>query len=489
MRKISVLIFCLFVSSSILAQEIPLFTTDFPPEEFAERRARVYEAMGKNGIALIQGAPMPHGYVKFRQYNEFYYLCGVESPYSYLLLNGSTQTATVYLPARNERRERVEGKLFSAEDDQLVRKLTGIDSVSAVGMLSEHLAQLTASNPEIEVYTPLSPPEGYATSRGLAIRRIKDIKADPWDGRISREQNFIKLVKKTVNKEVKDLSPILDQMRLIKSDRELKLIRKATRLSGLALMEAMRSTIPGVWEYELDAVAKFIFFRGGAQGHAYYSLVAGGKNSWYPHYHASKKQLVDGELILMDSGPNVGYYTTDVTRQWPVNGKFEQWQRELYGFYLGCYKAILDEIKPFNTGKEIKQRAAITMEKVLAEATFSKPEYTKAATSFVENYKKSIQSGRYRLGHWVGMAVHDVGQYSGKYLPGMVFTIEPALRVPEEKIYIRLEDMILITKDGIEILSEFVPMDMEEIESLMQEPGILQNYPEVKTLSSGMIPK
>ena len=116
MRKISVLIFCLFVSSSIFAQEIPLFTTDFPPEEFAERRAKVYEAMGKNGIALIQGAPMPHGYVKFRQYNEFYYLCGVESPYSYLLLNGSTQTATVYLPARNERRERVEGKLFSADD-------------------------------------------------------------------------------------------------------------------------------------------------------------------------------------------------------------------------------------------------------------------------------------------------------------------------------------------------------------------------------------
>lgn len=482
-NKISNMIFYLFFCSSLFAQDVPLFTTDFPPEEFAQRRAKVFDAIGNNGIALIQGAPMPHGYVKFRQYNEFYYLCGIETPYSYLLLNAIDRRASVYLPPRNERRERVEGKLLSSDDNELVKKLTGIDAVYAVDLLSDHLKELSSSNPELIVYSPFSPSEGYATSRDLAVRRIQDIKADPWDGRISREQNFLKLVKKTLNSEIKDLSPILDQLRLIKSDRELKLIRKATRLSGLALMEAMRSTDPGVWEYELDAVAKFIFFRNGAQGHAYYSLVAGGTNAWYPHYHASKKQLHDGELILMDSGPNIGYYTTDVTRQWPVNGKFNQGQRDLYGFYLGCYRAILDEIKPYDSVKEIKLRAIKKMEQVLAEATFSKLEYEKAAKSFVENYKRSAQSGRYGLGHWVGMAVHDVGKYGGKYLPGMVFTIEPALRVPEEKIYIRLEDMILITEDGIEILSDFVPLEINDIERLMQEPGILQKYLDVKAIS------
>ena len=138
-KKIPILLFYIVLSSSIFAQEIPLFTTDFTPEEFAQRRSKVYNAIGKNGIAIIQGAPMPHGYVKFRQFNEFYYLCGIETPYSYILLNGASRKTRIYLPARNERRESVEGKLLSADDNQMVRKLTGVDAVHAVGLLAEHL--------------------------------------------------------------------------------------------------------------------------------------------------------------------------------------------------------------------------------------------------------------------------------------------------------------------------------------------------------------
>ena len=477
LKRITITFCCciLIIISSLAAQEgAPLFTTDFSAEEFAQRRAKAYNAMGETGVAVIQGANMPHGYVKFRQTNQFYYLCGIEAAHAYLVLDGRTRQSTIFLQPRNERRERVEGKMLSADDEELVKKLSGIEHVRATSGLGAHLSNLSEENHNRQFYTPFRPAEGLSAPRDMEMRRNREIKADPWDGRISREENFANVLKKALGgAEIKDFSPIIDALRLIKSPREIELIRTATRLSGLALMESMRSTKPGIYERELDAIAKFIFFKNGAQGQAYYSLVAGGTNSSYPHYHAGGKQLVDGELVLMDCAPDYGYYVTDVTRQWPVNGKFSPWQRELYGFYLACYRAILEEIQPNQNGKEIKQRAVERMEKILADTKFSKPEYEKGATAFVANYKRSVRS-RASLGHWVGMAAHDVGAYGGKYLPGMVFTIEPALRIPEEKIYIRLEDMILITEDGAENMSEFVPMDMDAIEQLMQEGGMLQ---------------
>jgi len=239
----------------------------------------------------------------------------------------------------------------------------------------------------------------------------------------------------------------------------------------------MRSTAPGQKEYELDAVAKYVYYRNGAQGEAYYSLIASARNAWYPHYNAGKRTMEDGDFLLMDFAPDVGYYMADVTRMWPVNGKFSAWQRELYGFYLGCYQAILKAIRPGVTAQVIKQEAAREMDRILAATKFSKPSYQSAAREFVSSYAESAKSPRTTLGHWVGMATHDVGQDTGPLRAGMVFTIEPALRVPEEQIYIRLEDMILITDTKAEILSDFVPWDIIGIEKLMAEEGMLQRYP------------
>jgi Xaa-Pro aminopeptidase len=187
--------------------------------------------------------------------------------------------------------------------------------------------------------------------------------------------------------------------------------------------------------------------------------------------------MQDGDFLLMDFAPDVGYYMADVTRMWPVNGKFSPWQRELYGFYLGCYQAILKAIRPGVTAQAIKQVAARDMERILAATKFSKPAYENAAREFVSSYVESAKSPRTTLGHWVGMATHDVGQDTGPLRAGMVFTIEPALRVPEEQIYIRLEDMIVITDTKAEILSDFVPWDIVGIEKLMAEEGMLQRYP------------
>lgn len=164
-------------------------------------------------------------------------------------------------------------------------------------------------------------------------------------------------------------------------------------------------------------------------------------------------------------------------RMWPVNGKFNQWQRELYDFYLACYQAILQAIRPGVTAAQIKQEAVKVMESTLAQSTFSKPHYQTAAKNFVDSYRTGAQNAETYMGHWVGMATHDVGVYTGPLKAGMVFTIEPGLRVPEEKINIRLEDLIVITETGKEIISEFVPMDRAGIEKLMAEKGLLETYP------------
>ena len=454
-----------------------LFTTDFPPEEFAARRTAIYRAIGPHALALLQGAPSPAGYARFRQSNEFYYVTGIEAPHAYVLLDGATSRATLFLPHRNERRESSEGKVLSAEDDAEIRKFSGIDAVAGTDLLGEHLASAARTSGRL-LFTPMSPAEGAAMSRDLGIRVVGDRTADPFDGGASREGLLVQALRTRFPQfDVRDLTPTLDNLRLVKSPRELTLIRKATRLSGLALMEAMRSAAPGVYERELDAMAKYVFYRNGAQGEAYYSLIASAGNAWYPHYNAGKRQMRDGDFLLMDFAPDLGYYMSDVTRMMPVSGTFSPWQRELYGFYVTVYRAVLDAIRPGVTPQAIVQDAVTKMDAVLAAAKFSKPAYDAAARRFVDDYRRQAADPRASLGHWVGMATHDVGLPDGPLREGMVFTIEPALRVPEEKIYIRLEDLVIVTATGKEIVSDFVPYQVEAIERLMKEEGMLQRYP------------
>ncbi|HEX9186343.1 MAG TPA: M24 family metallopeptidase, partial [Vicinamibacteria bacterium] len=249
---------------------------------------------------------------------------------------------------------------------------------------------------------------------------------------------------------------------------------RATRLAGLSILEAMRSTEPGVVEHELDGVSRFVYYRHGAQGEAYYSLVASGENAWYPHYASGKRAMKDGEMVLMDHAPDVGYYMSDVTRMWPVSGRFSPEQRELYGFYLATYRAILKAIRPGVTKRAAMEEAAEGMDRIVTATRFSKPAYEKAAKEFVKAYKESAKRGS--LGHQVGMSTHDVGQ-GDTLRPGMVFTIEPQLRVPEERLYFRLEDLIVIGETNAEVVSEWLPLEMDAIERVMQEPGILERHP------------
>jgi Xaa-Pro aminopeptidase len=450
----------------VLEAQAPLFTDAFPPEEFAQRRSRVMEAIG-DGVVVMQGATEYAGYVKFRQNNQFFYLTGVEVPRAILLMDGRERTSMLFLQPRNERLERSEGPVLVPGEE--AARITGIEIVLPRESFQMELAKVAGQGRPL--YTPFRAEALHAATPSYTTNHAAASAADPWDGRPSREGAFIgKLRAAAPGSEVHDLDPILDGMRLIKSPREVEMIRKSTRIAGEAILEGMRSAAVGMFEYELEAVGGYVFKRHNAQGEAYFSLIASGENAHYPHYHASQGRLEDGDLVLWDWGPDYEYYASDVTRMFPANGKFTAEQRELYTIYLELYQALMTSIRPYATPGEVVEDALAKMERAFESFPFSRPEIRDAADRFIDMYRQGNR--RERLGHWVGMEVHDVDAPFEVLTPGMVFTIEPALTIPEEKVYIRCEDMILITETGFENLSASVPIEIQDIERVMAEKGL-----------------
>ena len=265
--------------------------------------------------------------------------------------------------------------------------------------------------------------------------------------------------------ELRNLDPILDAMRLVKSPREIAAVREATRLACEGILAGMRAASVGTFEYQVAAAADRVFAAGGAQGPAYFALVATGANAHYPHYHALSSALKDGDLVLFDYAPDYRYYTSDVTRMLPANGAFSAAQREMYTVYLRLYQALLTSIAPRKTPRAIVTEAVAKMEAFLAGATIGDPKVRAAADRFVARYR---ESGPGMFGHWVGMEVHDVDAPFDTLQPGMIFTIEPALTIPDDKVYVRIEDVILITDTGYENLSASLPVEPAAIEQAMR---------------------
>ena len=322
------------------------------------------------------------------------------------------------------------------------------------------------------IYTSFRPEVLGEASSGDPAAMWRATKADPWDGRMSREEAFAAALKAAApSSELKDLDPVIDGLRLIKSPREIALLREATRISGLAIMEAMRDAQPGMFEYELQASADFVFKKLGAYGPSYFALIATGTNTYYTHYHRATARLKDGDLVQLDYGPDYKYYQGDVTRVFPANGRFTPRQREHYGIALRLYRALLASIRPRATAQEIIRDAVVKMDAAMAAYPFTDPKIRAAAAAYVERYRASKATG---LGHHVGMEVHDVrGPDPPATLePGMVFTIEPALLLDDERLGIRLEDMLVVTETGIENLSAFVPIEIPAIEALMAQKGL-----------------
>jgi Xaa-Pro aminopeptidase len=445
----------------------PVFTgTDiFPNEEFAARRARVMDRIG-DAVAIVQGTTERPGEQAFRQNNQFFYLTGVVEPRAIVLIDGRAKRTTLFLQPLNERRE---GRMFGPglhPGDEAVTA-TGVDAVLARDEVAKALDSVARDGRV--VYTTFRPEVLGEASSSDPAALARATREDPWDGRGTREDAFIaKLKAASPRSEMKDLDPILDAMRAIKSPREVEIIREATRITGLGIIAAMRDAAPGMFEYELQASAEYVFKKHGAYGPSYFALIATGANTWYSHYHRNTAKLQDGDLVQFDYAPDYKYYQSDVTRVFPANGTFTPRQRELYTIYLRLYQALMTSITVHAAPRDIIKEAAAKMSQILSSYPFTDARIKSAATAFVDRYRSSSSNS---LGHWVGMEVHDVGGPAATLEPGMVFTIEPALQIPEEHVGVRLEDMILITGTGYENLSAFVPIEIDDIERLMREPG------------------
>jgi len=471
MRGSSILRWWVVTASLVVAAgasaQPALFTDAFPPEEFARRRARVMAEIG-DGAAIIQGTTELATYHKFRQNNQFYYLTGVEVARAMLVIDGRAKRSTLFLLPRDERAERSEGPVLAPGPE--AARLTGIEEVRPREEFAAVLDGLAAAGRTL--YLPHRPEALGAGTPGYSVAHEQKSLDDPWDGRPSREKAFIgKIDARAPNSRVEDLDPILDAMRLVKSPREIDAVREATRIASIGIQEIMRSARPGMYEYELEAIADYAFKRHNAQGIAYFALVASGQNAAFPHYHAAQSQTTDGQFVLVDYGPDYHYYAADVTRTFPINGKFSPWQREIYGIYVKLYQALMTSIRPGVAARDILKDAATRMDAIMASYPFTDSTIKAAAERFVAGYHNP---NRNSLGHWVGMEVHDVTAPYEVLQPGMIFTIEPALTIPEDMVYIRCEDTILVTETGYENMSSFLPIEIADIEKLMAETGFAE---------------
>jgi len=446
----------------------PVFTGAeiFPPEEFAARRTRVLTQIG-DAVAILQGTTERPGEQPLRQNNQFFYLTGVVEPRAIVAIDGRTKNTTLFLQPLNDRREE---RMFGPglHPGAEAASATGLDAVLPRDEFAKVVAACARDGRTI--YTPFRPEVLGEASSSDPAALWRATRQDPWDGRVSREEAFLAKVKAAApQSEIKDLDPILDALRVTKSPREIAIIREATRIAGLGIMEAMRDARPGLHEYELQADAEFIFKKFGAYGGSYFALIATGPNTFYSHYHKNTAKLQDGDLVQFDYAPDYKYYQSDVTRVFPANGKFSARQRELYTIYLRLYQALMTSIKVHTAPRDIVKDAVGKMDAILAGYAFTDAKIKAAAIAFVDRYRGSSPSS---LGHSVGMEVHDVGRPGSTLEPGQVFTIEPAMQIPDEHLGIRLEDMILITETGYENLSAFVPVEIEAIERTMREPGL-----------------
>ncbi len=450
------------------------YQADFPPEEWKARWAAVLDRIGNEAVAVVQGVPLTNGYQLPRQTNSLYYLSGIETPHAYLRLDGRDRRVTLYLPPRNERLERSEGKVLSAADADLVTRLVGVDAVQSTEAMGASWP--LGDGKPAAIYVESAPAEGYAQSRHELQAADASIANDFWDGRLSRERRFAELVRaRHPRARLADLTPVLDELRAIKSPREIALVRRASQLAGLGLMEAIRSTEPGVYEYQLDAACRYVFLLNDARLDGYRSITATGTaNIWNAHYFRNTKKLEAADLVLMDYAPDYRYYVSDIGRMWPVDGSYRPWQRELVQFVLDYRNAVMSRIRPGVAAEAIRAEAKQAMEPVFARTRFSKPTFEAAA-------RKLVETGGGVFSHTVGMAVHDVGSYREVLKPGHVFSVDPQLWVPEENLYVRYEDTVVVTETGVENFTAFLPSELAELEALAREKGIVQTHPATTT--------
>jgi len=426
--------------------------------EFAARRKQLLEAIG-DGIALFPSAPsairnrdVEHSY---RQDSDLFYLTGFDEPESALVLTNQHDEHGQVLFVRPRKREREIWDGPRAGIEGAVRDF-GVDVAFPIEELPKRL------------------PDYLGNVERLHYRLAQN---DAADAKLFDCLNLLRRGSRrgvTAPEAIIDSSAYLHEMRLRKSAQELDTMRTAASITKEAHLRAMQSARPGVHEYEVDAELLHVFRKHGSERAAYDSIVGSGPNATILHYRAGNRVMNDGELLLVDAGCEYDYYASDVTRTFPVNGKFSDEQRAIYEVVLATQKAAINEVKPDVSLQDIHMRAIRTITEGLVAIGLLEGD----VDTLIEE-KKYEPFYMHRTSHWLGMDVHDVGRYyvdgeHRKLESGFVLTVEPGIYIAtdnqdvEERwrgIGVRIEDDVVVTASGFEVLTADIPKEVDEVEA------------------------
>ena len=429
---------------------------------FKRRRIRYLERIGSDDVAILASAPLTSRnrdvHFPYRQDSDFYYLTGFPEP----------DAVAVFLPNR----KKGQFVLFCKDFDpnkaiwegrhaglKGARKQYGADESYAIEEINEVMPDLLVNRERIHC--------------GLGRNPEFDRMLLDWVVRVkSRTRSGIRAPEEFV-----DMDRVLHEMRLIKDSEEIGAMRHAAEISCQAHIRAMQECRPGLYEYQIEAEVQHEFMSRGARSTAYPSIVAGGDNACVLHYTENNDPLQAGDLLLIDAGAEYDYYAADITRTFPINGRFSSPQRALYELVLEAQLAAIDKVRPGNHWNEPHEAAVKILTRGLVKLGLLEGRPSRLIKK--ELYKDFYM---HRTGHWLGMDVHDVGDYKvddqwRELKAGMVLTVEPGLYIGKHckqvarrwrGIGIRIEDDVLVTESGCEVLTESLPKQIEDIEALME---------------------
>jgi len=427
-----------------------------PATLFVEARQRLRKLLPSGAMAIVHANDIlptnADGSLPFIQNSDLFYLSGVDQE----------ETILIIFPDAPD--PKLREMLFLKETSELIAiwegaKLTKDEAVERTGIAKSGIHWLDAFDLQLRLT--------MCQAKSVFLNTNEHPRAA--DQVQTRDRRFIDRCRQLFPlHHYERLAPLMHDLRMIKQPREIEVLQHAINITGAAFQRTLGFIKPGAMEYEIEAEIIHEFIRSGAQGHAYTPIIGSGHNACVLHYIENHSECEDGELVLMDFGARYANYNADLTRTVPVNGKFTKRQRAVYEAVLAVFKAARKMLKPGVIIKEYQDKVGEHMEEELLKLKLiTKKDIKEALEKDPEKpaFKKYFMHG---TSHHLGLDVHDVGNTWRKVAPGMVFTIEPGIYIPEENLGVRLENDVLITKNGNVDLMADIPIEADDIEAAMK---------------------